>query len=219
MNKYIKIFLSVCALGFLSVPHAWADSETPNGTASDVNSASASPDALINDVAQKLMAQIKLRREELSKDPNELYAMVDQVVLPHFDFALMSRLVLGKVWEEADEAQQGRFLQGFQTLLVKTYSNALLQYSNQEIKFDPAEPGKKPSRASVKSTIQSPGEKPVLMYYRLRNKDGQWLVYDVVVDNISLITNYRGTYTAEVKRNGLDSLIEKLEEQAASKAS
>lgn len=211
--------LLLCLPLLLALP-AQADETDPG----DDSSASAqapmtSPDATIQAVAQELLGQIKQRREELDKDPDALYAMVDKVVVPHFDFPLMSRLVLGRAWEEAAEAQQARFLSGFKTLLIKTYSNALLQYSNQTVSFDPAQPGKKPTRASVKSTIQSPGEKPVFMFYRMRNKDGQWLVYDVVVDNISLITNYRGTYTAEVKRNGLDSLIQKLEEQAASKAS
>ena len=178
--------------------------------------ADVTPDALIQAIAQELIRNIQTQRDELGENPDKLYAMVDEVVLPHFDFPLMSRLVLGPAWEKADDSQQERFLNGFKTLLVKTYSNALLQYSNQEVSFDPAVPGKKPTRASVKSTIQSAGADPVYMHYRLRKKGQQWLVYDVVVDNISLITNYRGTYAAEVKRNGLDSLIEKLSEQSAS---
>ncbi|MGJ8668714.1 MAG: MlaC/ttg2D family ABC transporter substrate-binding protein [Oceanococcus sp.] len=172
-----------------------------------------SPDALIQAVAQKLLTSIQAERAELETNPDKLFTMVSDVVLPHFDFPLMSRLVLGPGWENASEQQQERFLQGFKTLLVKTYSNALLQYSNQKVSFDPAVPGEKPSRATVKSTIKSPGADPVFMHYRMRQKDAQWLVYDVVVDNISLITNYRGTYASEVKRNGLDSLIQKLEEQ------
>lgn len=193
-----------------------ASAETQSVTAKIEQAAQSSPDALIQAVAQELLGRIQARREELDKNPQQLYAMVDEVVLPHFDFPLMSRLVLGNVWVDASEDQQARFLEGFKTLLVKTYSNALLQYSNQKVSFDPAESGSKPSRASVKSTIQSPGADPVYMYYRLRKKDADWLVYDVVVDNISLITNYRGTYASEVKRNGLDSLIKKLEEQTGS---
>ncbi len=175
----------------------------------------ASPNQVISSVAEELLGRIKQDREALDKDPQRLYAMVDEVVLPYFDFPLMSRLVLGPAWDKADESQQKRFMDGFKTLLVKTYGNALLQYSNEKVSFADAEPGSKPDRASVASTIQSPGADPVTMHYRMRQKDGQWLVYDVVVDNISLVTNYRGTYASEIKRGGLQSLIEKLEKQAA----
>ncbi len=175
----------------------------------------ASPDQVISSVAEQLLARIKQDREALDKDPQRLYAMVDEVVLPYFDFPLMSRLVLGPAWDKAGDAQQKRFMDGFKTLLVKTYGNALLQYSNEKVSFSEAEPGSKPDRASVASTIQSPGADPVTMHYRMRQKDGRWLVYDVVVDNISLVTNYRGTYASEIKRAGLESLIDKLEKQAA----
>lgn len=175
----------------------------------------ASPDQVISSVAEKLLARIKQDREALDKDPQRLYAMVDEVVLPYFDFPLMSRLVLGPAWDKADNAQQQRFIDGFKTLLIKTYGNALLQYSNEQVSFSDAVPGSKPTRASVASTIQSPGSDPVTMHYRMRQKDGEWLVYDVVVDNISLVTNYRGTYASEIKRAGLESLIDKLEKQAA----
>lgn len=176
---------------------------------------SASPDGLIKAIASELIKRIKTDREALSADPATLYSMVDQVVLPHFDFPLMGRLVLGKQWTSASEEQQARFLNSFKTLLVKTYSNALLQYSNEKIEFSPAELGSKPGRASVVSTITSAGAAPVTMQYRMRQLDDHWLVYDVVVDNISLVTNYRGTYAAEIQRGGLDSLIAKLEEQTA----
>ncbi len=175
----------------------------------------ASPNQVISSVAEELLGRIKKDREALDKDPARLYAMVDEVVLPYFDFPLMSRLVLGPAWDKAEDAQQERFMDGFKTLLVKTYGNALLQYSNEKVSFAAAEPGSKPDRASVASTIQSPGSDPVTMHYRMRKKDGQWLVYDVVVDNISLVTNYRGTYASEIKRGGLESLIDKLEKQAA----
>lgn len=210
MKLQLIACLTLSLIGF----QAWA-ADAPQATA-EQPAVESSPDQLIQDVAQTLLNQIQAQHAELDKNPQKLYAMVDEVVLPHFDFPLMSRLVLGSAWVKADDDQKARFLEGFKTLLVKTYSNALLQYSNQKVAFDKAKPGKKPTRASVKSTISSSGSDPVYMYYRLRKKGDTWLVYDVVVDNISLITNYRGTYAAEVKRNGLDSLIQKLEEQTAS---
>ena len=215
--SYAVLFLLPVAAATAAVTSEKAP-KAATGTSAQTSRAvaeSASPDVLIQAIAQELMRRIQLDRDELSKDPEKLYAMVDEVVLPHFDFPLMSRLVLGPSWEQANEAQQQQFLDGFKTLLIKTYSNALLQYSNQKVSFDPAQPGSKPSRASVKSTIQSPGADPVFMYYRMRKDGNDWLVYDVVVDSISLITNYRGTYAAEIKRGGLDGLIKKLQQQTA----
>ncbi|ORE87362.1 organic solvent resistance ABC transporter auxiliary protein [Oceanococcus atlanticus] len=204
--------LAAAVLAFASATAVHAQ-----GAASDAKTSTqnASPNAVISSVAEELLGRIKKDRDALDKDPQRLYAMVDEVVLPYFDFPLMSRLVLGPAWDKADSAQQKRFMDGFKTLLVKTYGNALLQYSNEQVSFAEAEPGSKPDRASVASTIQSPGADPVTMHYRMRQKDGQWLVYDVVVDNISLVTNYRGTYASEIKRGGLESLIDKLEKQAA----
>jgi phospholipid transport system substrate-binding protein len=173
------------------------------------------PDGLIRTVAQTLIVRIKQGQKDLRENPEKLYAMVDEVVLPHFDFPLMGRLVLGSQWTQASTEQQVRFLNGFKTLMVKTYGNALLQYSNESITFSPAEEGSKPDRASVGSKIQSPGSDPVSMEYKMRKLDDHWLVYDVVVDNISLVTNYRGTYASEIQRSGLDSLISKLEKQIA----
>lgn len=171
------------------------------------------PDTLIRDVAQTVLSRIKADQDSFKQDPAKLYAMVDKLILPHFDFPLMGRLVLGKQWTEASESQQQRFLDSFKTLLVKTYGNALLQYSNETIDFRPAEMGSKPGRASVSSIITSDGSNPVTMEYRMRLLDERWLVYDVVVDNISLVTNYRGTYAAEIQRGGLEGLISKLEDQ------
>lgn len=185
---------------------------TPGKTgaaALDINS----PDGLIRAVAQKLLDRIKADRKVLINNPDKLFAMVDEVVLPHFDFPLMARLVLGEQWTAANDKQQQRFLEGFKSLLVKTYGNALLQYSNETITFRPAQLGSKPGRASVASLIQSAGAAPVPMEYRMRKLDDQWLIYDVVVDGISLVTNYRGTYAAEIQRDGLESLIKKLEQQ------
>lgn len=181
----------------------------------DDSSQNTAPDVLIQSVAQELLDNIEAKRDTYKNNPDDLYAMVDKIVLPHFDFDLMSRLVLGRAWVQADEAQQAKFKDSFQSLLIKTYSTALLQYGDQDIAWGDARYGEKPDRAQVISRITVPGESPVEMEYRLRQRDDGWKVYDVAVDQISLVTNYRGTYASEIRRNGLDSLIAKLEDQLA----
>ncbi len=215
MTKTLSLPLFALA-AVLSLPGQIALAEPAQAASKPaVEAKGLSPDQLIRTVAETLLGRIKADREALSDDPKRLYGMVDEVVLPHFDFPLMGRLVLGSQWEKASAEQQKKFLDSFKTLLVKTYGNALLQYSNEQVQFSPAELGPKPGRAQVSSTIKSPGSEPVKMEYRMRKLEDRWLVYDVAVDNISLVTNYRGTYAAEIQRGGLDSLIAKLQEQAS----
>lgn len=171
------------------------------------------PDVLIRQVADEMLGQINANKDAYKDDPSQLHAMVNRVVLPHFDFDLICRLVLGNAWKEASQTQQERFQTQFRELLLNTYGNALLQYSDETIEWQGAEYGDKPGRAVVASQVKAAGSDPVPIVYRTRQTDSGWKVYDIAVDNISLITNYRGTYASEIRRNGLEALIAKLEEQ------
>lgn len=173
------------------------------------------PDKLIRQVANDLLQRINANKDSYVDDPTKLHAMVNEVVLPHFDFELISRLVLGSHWKQASEEQQQRFQNQFKELLLNTYGNALLQYSEETIDWKGAEYGDKPGRAQVASSVKAAGAAPVPIVYRLRETDDGWKVYDVAVDNISLVTNYRGTYASEIRRGGLEALIAKLEEKTA----
>lgn len=168
------------------------------------------PDALARKTADTLMARINKHRDEYIDDTTKMYAMVDEVVLPHFDFTYMSQLVLGKHWRGASEAQRSAFQEGFKNLLVRTYGNALLEYSEEDVKWSAARYNKDETKAIVESEIVPPGAPPVPLQYRLRRTDTGWKVYDVTVDAISLVTNYRATYASEIRKNGLDSVIAKL---------
>ncbi len=217
MNTYLlsmsRLVLPGLLLSLAFATTGWAQSDRPARTPSAEQLKS--PDGLIKAIAQELITRIKTQREALKAEPDRLYRMVDEVVLPHFDFPLMGRLVLGNEWTTASDKQQERFLSSFKTLLIKTYGNALLQYSNETVSFSPADLGSKPGRATVVSTISASGSAPITMQYRMRQLNDRWLVYDVVVDSVSLVTNYRGTYAAEIQRGGLDGLIAKLEAQIA----
>ncbi len=175
-------------------------------------SASSSPDVLIRDTTEKLLAELSANRQALMDDSQRLYRLVDEVVLPHFDFKRMSQLVLGRYWRQATEAQQQQFVEQFKALLVRTYATALFEYTDQEIEYKPFRADEKENVAVVKTEVLQPGGGPRIPFHYSLLKDGNndWKVFDVRVDGISLVTNYRTSYARLIQTNGLDSLISSL---------
>ncbi len=133
--------------------------------------------------------------------------LVDQKVLPHFDFRHMTALAVGKDWKKASPGQQQQLTAEFKTLLVRTYSNALTSYKNQKLVYKPFKMNPGASEVLVRTEVIQPGSKPVQIDYNLEKADGGWKVYDVVVAGISLVTNYRDQFAQEVRSGGIDGLI------------
>lgn len=172
------------------------------------------PDQLVRETTNKVLEELLKNRAELAADTGRLYSLVNDVVLPHFDFRRMSRLVLGKHWKEASQSQQGQFEDQFRTLLVRTYATALLEYTGQEIVYKPLRISDDDTRAVVKTELQSDGGPNVPLHYSLRKSgDGAWKVFDIKIDGISLVTNYRSAYAQVVRTKGLNGLIESLAEK------
>lgn len=176
--------------------------------------ASEAPDAAIKGTTDELLAQFESRRDELSSDSTALYALVNDIVLPRFDFDRMSRLVLGKHWKKASPEQQGQFVDVFKALLVRTYASALFEYTGQEIKYKPMK-AVDGDEAEVKSEIDLGGGTAVPINYSMTKKDDNWQVFDVSIDGISLVTNYRSSYGQQIRKKGIDKLIETLRAKAA----
>lgn len=177
-----------------------------------VQAADPQPVELIRSTADYVLEQVRARKAELEKDNSGIYALVYEKVLPHFDFRLMSRGALGKHWRKATEEQKEKLAHEFQELLVRTYATTLLNYSDQEVEYLPyrGKPGDK--RVTVSTRVHDGGAPPVPINYRLYRQDnGDWKIYDVVVDGVSLVSNYRGNFAAEVKKGGIDGLIATLQ--------
>lgn len=163
--------------------------------------------------AAKVLADIRENRARYESDSEALYAMVNERILELFDFRTMSLLVLGPNWKSASDEQKSRFVDGFRDLLVRTYSKALLQAGDAEIDWEPLDLAEGDTRTMVSGSVAT-NSGPVTIHWRLRERPEGWRVYDVVVDGISLVTNYRGSYSSEIRKIGLDGLIEKLEQRA-----
>ena len=146
---------------------------------------------------------------ELSKNPDRLYEIVQDVVLPRFDFERISRRVLGKYWKRASEEQRRRFVTEFQTLLVKTYAIALASYEHEEIVYGPSRT-RSEKEMSIRTEITRRSGSGIPITYELHRTNGNWRVYDVVVDGVSLSLTYRNDFRSLVRQEGIDALISRM---------
>ena len=176
-----------------------------------VLAAEVAPDLLAREVTDKIVALLKANKNVYTKDHKKLYAMVDEHVLPNFDFRAMSRTVLGRYWRTADEEQRARFTREFRDLLVRTYATALLKYNDETIVYLPFRLSPDERTATVKSEVRrTDGGPPIAINYSFYRTDAGWKVYDVTIEGASLVTTYQSTYSARVQREGVNALIANL---------
>ena len=166
------------------------------------------PDALVKKSVDEVLAVIKQTR-----DQNKLVEAAETKVLPYFDFKQMTRLAAGRSWSQASAAQQDALERGFRTLLVRTYTASLSRTSG-EAKVD-VKPAVTASADDVvvKTIATEPGSQPIQIDYRMAKTPNGWKVYDVIVENLSLVTNYRSSFQSEIARSGVDGLIKVIEEK------
>jgi len=158
---------------------------------------------LIQVTAKQMLNRIEQDRSKINSNPRHVYDLVDEILLPHIDFKRMSRWVLGKYWRRASVTERESFVEEFRNLIVRTYSTALLEYSGQEIHFLPVRNNSDPNMASVRTEIQPAAGPMIPISYDLyRNDSGEWKVYDVAIDGISLIANYRSSFSSQIRRAG-----------------
>jgi phospholipid transport system substrate-binding protein len=172
-----------------------------------------SADELVKQTAEDVLATIKNDKDIQAGNQQKIFALAEEKILPNFDFERVCRMVLGKNWKAATPDQQAVFQKEFRSLLLRTYATALGKYRNQVIEYKPlrAEPDAK--NVSVKTQILQPGGQPIAVDYSLVKVDGGWKVYDIVIESVSLVTNYRSQFSNEIRTNGLDSLNKKLAEK------
>ena len=173
------------------------------------------PDALIKSVTNDVLQIVRTDKDIKSGNTNRAIELIDQKVLPHFDFLHMTRLAVGKDWRNASPDQQKALAAEFKTLLVRTYSNALTSYKDQSIDFKPFKMQPSETDVLVRSEIKQPGGKPVQLDYNLSKESSGWKVYDVIVAGVSLVTNYREQFGQEVSAGGIDGLVKSLQKRNA----
>ncbi len=168
------------------------------------------PQELIESTSNQVLDVLRKDKEDLAQNPAKMYDLINQLVIPHFDFERISRWVLGKYWRRASTDEQKRFVDEFRTLLVRTYGKALLEYTDYKINYLPIRQRVGDTEVTVRSEVEQPGSFPIPVDYDVYLKDGAWKVYDVKIDSISLVANYRTTFGNEISRTDIKSMIDGL---------
>jgi phospholipid transport system substrate-binding protein len=201
MKKTLVLGLLLCLLGLWGGGPVWATARPPQ--------------QVVQETSTQMLEALRKNREVLREDPGRLYGLVNQIILPNFDFDLISRWVLGQAWRQATPAQRRQFAQEFQTLLVRTYSNALLEYLDEDFQLLPARGAVSGDEATVRTEIRLSAGQPIPIHYRMHLRDGTWKIIDVTVEGISLVTNYRSTFASQIRSSGLDAVIADLRQRNA----
>ena len=168
------------------------------------------PEDLVKKTAEDVLFAIKADEEIQKGNKEKIYQLAEEKILPNFDFEKVARLVLGRAWRSASDDQKKGFIIEFRTLLLKTYAVALSKYKNQKIKFKPTRMSDTDEIVIVKSEIIQNGAQPIRVNYALSKRTGKWLVFDIVIEGVSLVTNYRSQFSSVIKKNGIDTLIKRL---------
>jgi phospholipid transport system substrate-binding protein len=174
--------------------------------------AAVDPLELVHKTADDVLAVLK-SDDSIQQDKEKIYQLAEEKILPNFDLDRISMLVLGKAWRKINEDQQQQFKSEFKTMLLRTYAVALGKYKDQQIDFKPMRMEPTDKHVTVKTQIIQDGAQPISVDYTLAKKDDQWKVFDIVIEGVSLVTNYRSQFASEIKNNGIDSLISKLAEK------
>ena len=166
------------------------------------------PDALIRTIALEVLATI--RQDIQAGNPKKIASLVEARILPHFDFAHTTRIAMGANWRRASPEQREELVREFRTLLVRTYSSALMNYRDQVLEFKPlrAQPGD--TQVTVRSEVRQSGAQAVSIDYEMEKTPSGWKVYDVKISGASLAATYRDTFAEEVRNHGIEGLIDSL---------
>lgn len=172
--------------------------------------AQTAPDALVKDVAAVVLNVIKADKEIQGGNQKRLNEALDAKLLPHFDFARMTALAMGRSWNKASAAQQQQLTAEFRTLLVRTYAGALANYQDHRIEVKPLRMQPSDTDVTVRTAVVQPGGQPIAIDYSMAKNGDTWKAYDVVVGGVSLVTNYRDEFNNMVRDVGVDGLIKAL---------
>ncbi len=169
------------------------------------------PVSVIKNTSDQLFATLKKEKAVLKKDPNKVYGIVEKILVPRFDFGTISQWVMGRSWRNATPAQREQFTTEFKKLLINTYAGVLLDYSDEVLNVLPLPPNAaKGDEVTVRSEIISKDRPPIAINYSMIKSGNRWMVYDVSVEGVSIVANYRSEIRELVSRNGIDGMINTL---------
>ena len=172
-----------------------------------------SPNDVVRGAADALEAALDGRKEELSENRDALYALIDQILLPIFDRHYAAQLVLGRHWRNASDDERIEFIQAFYSSLLRKYGDGILQFDQGSLKILPFRGDDTKSRATVKTIVQLDDGTKVPVSYGVVKRDAGWMMFDVTIEGISYVRNFRTEINAEIQAKGLRAVIDRLNGQ------
>ncbi len=163
---------------------------------------------VVRSALDQVIEQLQSEKEDLEVHPEHIFELIQNLVVPHFDFPIMSRWILGINWNKASQDQRQAFINEFKTLMVCSYAKTLVDYSVKEIRYFPMQTDPISNLTMVKIEIWADGSANAIpINYKMHISSGEWKVIDITVDGVSLVRTYRGLFASKIRKNGLDSLI------------
>lgn len=171
------------------------------------------PEALIKSTVDEVLAIVKQDKDIQAGNKKKVNELVDAKVLPHFNFTHMTKLAVGKNWRIATPEQKKVLEIEFRNLLVRTYTTAFTTYQDQEVEVKPLKMANDAVEVTVKTSILNKGKPPLPVNYDMEKTASGWKVFDLSIEGVSLVTNYRGTFAEQIQKSGIDGLIKTLAEK------
>lgn len=168
------------------------------------------PRQLVQQTTKELLTAVNREKEAIRQDSHRASVLVDEILSPHIDYERIARLVLGRYWRQTTPEQRKRFVDEFRALQLRTYAAALTDYTHIQIEYLPLRHGTNEDDVMVRTRVPREGAPPIGIDYRLHRTNDEWKVYDVLVEGVSLLATFRTTFAIEIKKVGIDGLIDQI---------
>ena len=174
-----------------------------------------SPNDVIQEAADMLAGELEGRKESLAADREELYAVIDNILLPRFDRRYAAQLVLGRHWRTAGAEQRDKFIDAFYGSLLRKYADGVLEFDQDRVEILPFRGDESKPRVTVRTIVKLEDGTDVPVNYGLVMRDSGWMMFDVTIEGISYVRNFRTELNAEIQATSLDAVIARLESESA----
>ncbi len=196
----MKLLMTSLVLAVLAAAPTVADDQTPQQVV----------ESAVTSLAEKMDG----RQEELAADRESLYAIIDELLLPRFDRKFAAQMVLAKHWRTADATQRDRFISAFYQALLRRYADGVLEFDQDKITVLPFRGDLSKPRTKIRSSVQLDDGSKVAVDYELVKRESGWLLFNIVIEGVSYIRNYRTELDSEIRRSSLEAVISRLEAEA-----
>ena len=207
----VKLVGTVALTAFFALGCAWAGNLTHHVPVK--GRSAAGPGAVIKKISRQFIGALKEHKATIRKDPAEVQNLVHEYILPYYDLMFTTHLILGRYWDSASPSERKAFAEAFINHLIAVYEKGIVSYSNDRVQVLPVQGGDHRQFVSVTTLVHIPGHKPVAVGYAMHKMNGRWKIFDVKVMGISFVLTYRNEYQSEIKRTGLQVLINHLKKE------